>query len=166
MTSRFERPRRAHAHPLALAAAAALAVLTSCATRPVPPAPAPRPQPAVESWVVSPAGGYEDSYGYVRLEFQPPGTPGLPAGGRLVVHLGRQGLAHANTIWYRFRVTEGAADLLDVPGGEGIPNVKGPDGNWWNDVILDLPGPFSRPLRVTVEDSRTGITYAFTVRGK
>jgi hypothetical protein len=83
-----------------------------------------------------------------------------------VVHLGRQSLAHANTIWYRFRVTEGTAELLDVPGVEGIPNVKGPDGNWWNDVILDLPDPFSRPLRVTVEDSRTGITYAFTVSGK
>jgi hypothetical protein len=140
-----------------------------CTTaRPAPPeAPAPAVrQPAIKSWEVTPAEGYVDSYGYLRLEFLPPGAPGLPAGGRLVLHLGRQSLSHANTAWYTVRVTEGTVVLLDVAGEEGIPNIKGPDGNWWKDIDLDLPRPFMHPLTVTVNDAKTGIPYAFTVRGR
>ena len=148
------------------ATVAAAACTTVCPVLPAAPAPAVQKQPAVERREVSPAEGYQDGYGYVRLEFLPPGAPGLPAGGRLVVHLGRQRLEHANTIWYSFRVTEGTAELLNIAGAEGIPNIKGPDGNWWTDVDLDLPRPFSRPLRVIVNDARTGIAYTFTVRGK
>jgi hypothetical protein len=150
---------------LALALGAA-----SCATPPSPP-PAP-PPPVVEKprpperWVISPAQGYDDRYGYVRLEYIPPGPPGVPPGGRLLVDMGRQGLSHANTAWYRFEVREGTAVLLDQFGEEGIPNVKGPDGNWWTDEPLDLPRPLRGPLSVTVDDGKTGITYAFEVRGE
>jgi hypothetical protein len=110
----------------------------------------------LEGWEVSPPNGYEDQYGYVRLEFSPPG--------RLTVHLGRQGLDHANTAWYSFTVTEGSSTLLRLDGAEGIPNIKGPDGNWWNDVDLDLLKPVVRPVRVAVEDSKIGVTYLFTLR--
>jgi hypothetical protein len=160
-------PRLLRVILVSLAATVAAAACTT--VRPAPPtatAPAVQRQPTVESWEISPAEGYQDGYGYVRLEFLPPGAPGLPAGGRLVVHLGRQRLEHANTIWYSFRVTEGIVELLSMDGPEGIPNIKGPDGNWWTDVDLDLPGAFSRPLLVTVNDARAGMTYTFTVQGK
>jgi hypothetical protein len=161
-------PGRRIATRLFLLALAALGA-ASCATVPSPPPPPPpvveKPRPP-ERWVISPAQGYDDRYGYMRLEYIPPGPPGVPPGGRLVVHMGRQSLSHANTAWYRFVVREGAAALLDEAGAEGIPNVKGPDGNWWTDELLDLPRPIRGPLSVTVDDGRTGITYAFEVRGE
>ena len=107
-------------------------------------------------WEISPAQGYVDRFGYVSLEFTPPG--------RLTVHLGRQGLDHANTVWYSFAVTEGSLTLLSLSGNEGIPNVKGPDGNWWNDVVLDIPQPVSGEIGVAVEDKKVNVTYAFTLR--
>jgi hypothetical protein len=144
-------------------------IAASCASAPVTPAlldePGQRPAREVITWVISPAQGYADEFGFVRLDFQPPGTAAdLPPGGRLTVHLGRRSLDHANTAWYSFRVTEGPIMLLHVDGEEGIPNVKGPDGNWWNDVILDVPTAFSREARVEVRDGKTGLVYAFTVR--
>jgi hypothetical protein len=169
----------------------------SCSTVPVPP---PLPEvraeekPAVQeaiSWTVSPAEGYVDEYGFVTLDFTPPGRadsadvpdrappgradsadvpdrapPGRAEGdgGRLTVHLGRRSMAHANSAWYSIRVQEGGDVLLDFTGKEGIPNVKGPDGNWWNDVLIDLAAPFTREIIVTVMDARTGASYRFTVR--
>jgi hypothetical protein len=51
-----------------------------------------------------------------------------------------------------------------LQGAEGIPNIKGPDGNWWNDIDLDLPKPVVREARVEVEDLKIGMTYVFTLR--
>ena len=82
------------------------------------------------------------------------------------MHLGRLNLDHANTAWYSFRVTEGSAELIELDGKEGIPNVKGPDGNWWNDIELDLQQPLRRQIAVTVDDSKIGEIYAFFVRRK
>jgi hypothetical protein len=155
---------RARLFPLACLAALGAAACSTVPPAP-PPAAAPRP-PAGQSWEVSPSDGYTDRFGYVRLEFLPPGPPGIPPGGRLVVHLGRQSLHLANTVWFRFKVTEGGSALLDVAGEEGIPNIKGPDGNWWNDVSLDLPKPISNQVRVTADDRGTGMTYTFTVVGR
>ena len=154
------------ARPFLLAWLAALSA-AACSTVPLTPPPAAAPQPpAVQSWEVSPAEGYTDRFGYVRLEFLPPGPPGILPGGRLMVHLGRQSLHLANTVWFSFKVTEGATVLLSVAGEEGIPNIKGPDGNWWNDMSLDLPKPISNPIRVTADDAGTGMTYTFTVVGQ
>ena len=148
-----------------LACCAAALFTVSCATAPVPPPPQERAEelPAVKevsSWTVTPAEGYEDEFGFVTLDFAPPGRAdssdvpgGAPPGraetadapgGRLTVHLGRRSMAHADSAWYAIRVREGGDVLLDFAGKEGIPNVKGPDGNWWNDVIIDLSAPFSR----------------------
>lgn len=129
----------------------------ACSTPPVaPPAPKQQPQEEVVDWEISPAQGYVDGFGFVRLSFTPPG--------RLTVHLGRQELDHANTAWYSFRVTEGPSTLLSVEGEEGIPNIKGPDGNWWSDVDLDLPHPVSAEIRVTIQDGKTDLAYPFTLR--
>lgn len=129
----------------------------SCSTPPAaPPAPAKQQQEEVIGWEISPAQGYVDRFGFVRLSFTPPG--------RFTVHLGRQELDHADTAWYSFTVTEGPSTLLSLVGEEGIPNIKGPDGNWWNDVDLDLPHPVSAEIRVTVQDRKIDLAYAFTLR--
>ena len=82
-----------------------------------------------------------------------------------MVHLGRQSLHLANTVWFSFKVTDGTRELLSVAGEEGIPNIKGPDGNWWNDLSLDLQKPVRHSIRVTVDDAGSGMTYTFSVRG-
>jgi hypothetical protein len=121
------------------------------------------PTPVVaDTWDISPAEGYEDVFGYVRIDFTP--AERTDDGGRVTVHLGRQGLDHANTAWYNFTVTEGSSSLLSLQGAEGIPNIKGPDGNWWNDIDLDLPKPVMREARVAIEDLKIGVTYVFTLR--
>jgi hypothetical protein len=133
------------------------ACAASCVSVPAPGSPTETgTPPPLTGWAISPPEGYADGYGYVRLEFTPPA--------RLTVHLGRQRLDHANTAWYSFTVTEGSSTLLSVDGAEGIPNVKGPDGNWWSDVELDLPSPVISEARVSVEDSKIGVMYVFTLR--
>jgi hypothetical protein len=161
----------AHRHSWSRLVFAAAAFTVSCSTVPV--APPPREErveekPTVKeviSWQVSPAEGYADEYGFVRLDFTPPDGEAAPApGGRLTVHLGRHSLAHADSAWYGIVIEEGKDVLLDFSGREGIPNVKGPDGNWWNDVLIDLSAPISREIGVTVSDRMTGVGYRFTVR--
>ncbi len=148
------------------------AILISCSTIPAarPKPPETQTEEAAIGWEVSPAEGYSDEFGHVGLDFTPPdrlqerSPAAVPAGGRLTVHLGRQDLEHANTAWYSFTVTEGSNTLLDVAGGEGIPNIKGPNGDWWNDIDLDLPRPVFGEINVTIQDRKIGVTYAFTVR--
>jgi hypothetical protein len=132
-------------------------VAASCLTSPVtPPALANRQHEEGIGWEISPEQGYVDSFGFVKLSFTPPA--------RLTVHLGRQNLDHANTAWYSFTVTEGGSTMLSVQGEEGIPNIKGPDGNWWNDVDLDLPHSVSAAIRVIVQDRKIDLAYDFTLR--
>ena len=105
---------------------AAVIIMDSCASAPVAPPPVGKPEQKPEresiTWELSPARGYADEFGYVRLDFAPPGAGAdLPLGGRLTVHLGRRSLDHANTIWYSFTVAEGATTLLRLSGREGIP---------------------------------------------
>ncbi len=144
-------------------------IAVSCSTVQVMPPPLEKPEPRAErevvSWEITPAPGFSDEFGYVRLDFLPPDSGrDLPPGGRLSVHLGRHSLDHANTVWYRFAVVEGSTTLVRVSGKEGIPNIKGPDGNWWSDLALDIPAPFSRELHVMVQDEKTGLVYTFTLR--
>jgi hypothetical protein len=163
-----------HHHPWRRLFFAVTAITVSCSTVPTVPVTPPPPEKSAEekavvkevvSWELSPAEGFADGYGYVTMEYMPPdGEPSRPAGGRITIHLGRRGLEHANTAWYGFTVVEGSTTLLGFAGREGIPNVKGPDGNWWNDVALDLPAPISREISVTVEDRKIGASYVFTVR--
>jgi hypothetical protein len=140
-------------------------IAVSCSTVPAAPPVPERKNQEVISWEISPAEGYTDTFGYVRLEFTPSGSdPTLPAGGRLTVHLGRQSLDHANTVWYSYTVTEGSTTLISLDGEIGIPNIKGPDGNWWDDIDFDLPRPVFHEIHVTIEDRKINATYAFTLR--
>jgi len=45
-----------------------------------------------------------------------------------------------------------------------VPNVKGLDGYWWNDVPLDIPEPVTAEARVVVHNRKYGVTYVFNLR--
>ncbi len=158
------------------------ACLLSCATVEVS-APVPRPpqvpQPVEApsaprldvSWEVVPAGGCGDERGFVRLEYQPcPPGPAqfdedpFPPGGKLTVHLGYRDLRDANTALYAFEVTEAGGTLLAQHGQFDVPNIKGPDGYWWNDVVLDLPVQVAAEATVTVTESRSARACTFILR--
>jgi hypothetical protein len=164
--------------PLASLMALSVLALASCRTAPVVPPrhePPAVQQPAatreVVTWEVSPAGGYRDERSYVSIDYEPPDMAGGGAaaganaapGGRIVVHLGHRAIGDGNTKWFSFQVLEGGRLLLEQDGDDDIPNVKGPDGYWWNDVPLDLPAPIAREARVTVSNAQYGAEYDFTV---
>lgn len=163
-------PRRTagvFAPALAVLATSTLALL-ACRTVAPPPLP---PEPAREevvSWEITPLKGYFADAGYVILEYAPPdaltGPEDIPPGGRLTVHLGYIDIRSANTLWYRFEVTEGGKRRLRLEGEDNIPNVRDPDEYWWNDLDIDLDEPVAREIRVVVTDKRIGAAYPFTVR--
>jgi len=157
--------------PLLCALVPCLTVL-SCSSAP-PPAPSPPRTQELVVWEISPAEGFRDERSYVTLEYCPPQRlrqsaeaqrGQVPVGGRLTVHLGYRSLADANTIWFRFEAAEGSRDLCRVKGEEGIPNVKGLDGYWWNDVELDLPEPVGSEARVVIHNAKYDLDYVFIVR--
>jgi hypothetical protein len=163
--------------PAALAAIAATAVLLSCATTgEAPPGPQAVEEAAphvVVSWQITPTDGYQDERSFVRLDFVPcrlgqdaPGEEGPPPGpgGRLTVHLGYRSLVDANTVWYSFEITEGGRTLLRQDGAFDVPNIKGPDGYWWNDVSLDLPREVAGEALVVVSDKRSDTAREFVLR--
>jgi hypothetical protein len=144
------------------------ALLLSCHTTRVAES-VPQPREVVVGWEVTPAEGYEDQLGFVRMDFAPPdelreAQSMIPVGGRLTVHLGYRSLLDANTVWYSFEISEGSRVRLRLDGEEGIPNIKGPDGYWWNDVDLDLLQPVTGEIRVVVSDKRSRAAYAFSLR--
>lgn len=168
--------------PAAAAAAMLAACLLSCRTVEVsapPPRPVqqpaaighlPAPRPAV-SWQVIPPDGYLDEQRFVLVEYapcttRPPGADDdpVPPGGWLTVHLGYRDLRDANTAWYTFEVVEAGRTLLRQDGSFDVPNIKGPDGYWWNDVVLDLPAEVAMEARVTVTERRSGRAHGFVLR--
>jgi hypothetical protein len=143
--------------------------LLSCKTvAPTPPPPLEHAREALITWEITPREGYYANSGFVTLEFIPPEAlrdqKEPPPGGRLTVHLGYLDIRDANTVWYRFEIMEGTKRRLRLEGEENIPNVKGPDGYWWNDLDLDLDEPFAREIRVVVTDERIDTAYRFTLR--
>ena len=159
---------------LLLCSAIASLVTLSCAS--APPEPPPPKVREVVTWEILPADGYQDEKSYVTLEYAPPetlrasaaelpeGQPAAPAGGRLTVHLGYRNLGDANTAWFRFEAAEGARVLVRFDGEQGVPNVKGLDGYWWNDVQLDLPEPVVAEARVAVHNRKYAVDYIFSLR--
>ncbi|MCX7029815.1 MAG: hypothetical protein NTU62_06795 [Spirochaetes bacterium] len=145
-------------------------ILLSCKTVEPPPPPEPEPpaREAVITWEITPPEGYHLDSGFVTLDFIPPeelrDQKEPPPGGRLTVHLGYLNILNANTVWYRFEVAEGSRYRLRLEGEENIPNVKGLDGYWWNDLDLDLEEPVTREIRVVVKDKRIDTAYPFTLR--
>jgi hypothetical protein len=159
--------------------------LESCRSAPPePPPPAPeRKLREVITWEVSPAEGYQDELSFVIVEYaavetlrkaaadaaaggsaeQEESQRPIPPGGRLTVHLGYRKIADANTAWFSFRVVEGAKVILRLDGEENVPNIKGSDGYWWNDVELDLEEPVGVEAGVEVVNRRDGVTRSFTL---
>lgn len=146
----------------------------SCTSLPPAPPPAPPPLQEVVTWEITPAEGYQDEQSYVTLEYASlealeaaaagePDAP-VPAGGRLTVHLGYRILEDANTAWFRFEVAEGPQTLLRLNGEQGVPNVKGLDGYWWNDVMLDLAAPITEEARVRIHNKKNEVDYVFALR--
>lgn len=154
--------------------------------RPSKPQPAEKPPATNVIFVVAPHERYEDVHGYIGLEYltreQVRGEleqrlrkqeaaddtvrselAAVPEGGHIIVHIGRQDLMHANTKWYSYVVSTEEDVLLEARGEEGIPNIRGRDGNWWNVVELPLERPIKDVISVRVTDHQTGVTYTFKV---
>ncbi|MBN1686342.1 MAG: hypothetical protein JW852_06780 [Spirochaetales bacterium] len=154
---------------------------------PPPPSPA-EPEPKITriSYSILPQDRYNDGYGYIGLEYltRPQVLEKIkerldtrnadadqyqkeydkvPPGGHLVVHIGRNDLMHANTRWYAYTVIENGEVILARKGAEGIPNIKGRDGNWWNEVTIPLKAPIDDSIQVRVADTKQNLLYEFAV---
>ena len=149
--------------------------------------PAPEPTPEIViTFEVAPEAEMRDDFGYLRIEYLTNeearesvskalvkrqasqasldrAVAEVPAGGQIRVHIGRQDLMHANTRWYSYSMSIGSETLLEKGGEEGIPNVRGRDGNWWNTVELPVDDPIFEPLDLSILDSKAGIEYDFTI---
>ena len=138
------------------------------------------------SYGIEPEKFIKDNYGYIgikyytydqekekiknRLEKKHAGAADfekaykkIPEFGYIVLHIGRQELMHANTKWYSCSVKKGNIPVFDYKGREGIPNIKGEDGNWWNIVKLPLRREIENSLSAVITDHKTGNSYSFKV---
>ena len=156
------------------------------------PAPPPRPaepepeKPVRISYPVLPQERYEDGHGYIGLEYltRPDVLERIksrldkrnaradeyvkeyekvPPGGHLVVDIGRKDLMHANTRWYDFTIIKDGKTIIRRNGVEGIPNIKGRDGNWWNEVIIPLEPVIEESIEVRIADRKQNLDYVFSV---
>lgn len=87
----------------------------------------------------------------------------VPEFGNIVLHIGRKDLMHANTKWYSYSLKQGDKLLLNLKGKEGIPNIRGRDGNWWNIVKLPVRENIEDTLSVEIIDNKTADFYNFKV---
>ncbi len=87
----------------------------------------------------------------------------IPEYGYIVLSIGRQDLMHANTKWYSCTVKKNGNTVFDYRGKEGIPNIKGRDGNWWNIVKLPVNNEIDSELTVYIKDIKTDKSYSFKV---
>ncbi len=70
---------------------------------------------------------------------------------------------HANTKNYSGTIKKDNNVIYTYKGREGIPNIKGQDGNWWNIVKLPLRRDIENSLSVVLSDNKTGNTYDFKI---
>ena len=151
-----------------------------------PPPPA-EPEPIIViSFPVDPERRYEDKNGYVGIEYLTNEQvkeltktrlekrrakaetfekeyAKIPPGGHVVINIGRQDLLNANTKWYAAEIFEAGEEILIYRGEEGVPNVRGRDGNWWNTIALPLETPIEDYIEVRILDLRLELSYEFTV---
>ena len=176
-----------------LLAVIAFTLISSCKTEtPVIPEPVqetPPPSPALNTTItygIEPEKFIKDNYGYIgikyytrdeekekiknRLEKKHAAAEDfekayrkIPEYGYIVLHIGRQDLMHANTKWYSCSVKRDNIPVFDYKGQEGIPNIKGEDGNWWNIVKLPLRREIESSLSAVITDHKTGNSYSFKV---
>lgn len=138
------------------------------------------------SYPVNPIERFTDAFGYIGLEYLTKGEAEdrakarlsrrgvgpdelekvlakIPDGGHLLVHIGRQDLLHANTLLYSYIVMSGDKMIISRKGRDGIPNIKGRDGNWWNVVTIPLDNPIDESISVRITDTKIEKTYEFSV---
>lgn len=164
--------------------------LTADVLLPVPPPPPPperEPEKVVRiSFPILPRDRYDDKFGYISLEYltrqevlgkikarldKSEAESGdyereyakVPEGGHLVINIGRGDLMHANTRWYSYTVVKDAEVRIERSGEEGIPNIKGRDGNWWNVVTVPLKFLIDEMIEVRISDMKENLIYTFTV---
>ena len=154
---------------------------------PPPPEPEPEPEKVIRiSYPILPQERYDDAYGYIGLEYltRPEVLDKIktrldkrnadsddyereyakvPDGGHLIIHIGRSDLMHANTRWYYYTVVKDGKVRIERGGVEGIPNIKGRDGNWWNIVTVPLETLIEEEIEVKVMDSEKELEYTFTI---
>ena len=157
---------------------------------PAPPLPVPEPEydrVVRVSYPVLPRARFEDRYGYVELEYltrqeivetvrmrlDKQGADAaddyereyakIPDGGHVLIYIGRQDLMHANTRWYSYRVSTRSTLLVKGGGEEGIPNIKGRDGNWWNVVTIPLDQSIDDAIMIEIHDAKLETIYEFSV---
>jgi len=154
---------------------------------PAPPA-EPQPEPlwvTVVSFPIEPTAEIEDKFGYMRIEYIEfteaveairnrltrrdalekqieRAISEIEPGGVVRVHIGRQELLHADTQWYDYAIEQSEAGY-DRQGVEGIPNIRGRDGNWWNVVDLPIFSPITDKINITIYDTRELVEYRYSV---
>ena len=149
-------------------------------------APEPPKKEVVISFITNPKDFIKDNFGYTGIEYftkeqviekiktrlEKKNAPAedytktykkVPDFGNIILHIGRQDLMHANTKWYTCTVKNGKETHLSWKGKEGIPNIKGRDGNWWNTVKLPVKKEIADKLYITVKDNKTGDIYSFRI---
>lgn len=157
---------------------------------PVPPPPlepAPEPEKTIRiTYPILPQARYEDRFGYIGLEYltreevlakiktrlDKRGADSddyqreygkVPEGGHLIINIGRSDLMHANTRWYFYTVAKDGETRIERGGVEGIPNIKGRDGNWWNVVTVPLKFLVEETIEVKIRDTMEELEYTFAV---
>jgi len=151
------------------------------------PAGSENPVKTVISYQVEPSKFYHDEYGYTGADYSTreeqwnrlknildkkgaahdeygKAKTSIPEYGIITIHIGRQDLMHANTRWFHFSAKNNSKVLFSYKGQEGIPNIKGKDGNWWNIIELPLPEEITSKIDVMITDIKTGRNYPFTVK--
>lgn len=157
---------------------------------PVPP-PEPEPEPEPEkmiriSYPILPQERFDDTFGYIELEYltrpeviekitmsldrrnadtdeYQKAYDKVPPGGHLYLNIGRQDLMHANTRWYSYSVIREGKAVIDKRGAEGIPNIKGRDGNWWNVITIPLKTAIDERIEVQIKDIKENLIYDFEI---
>ena len=87
----------------------------------------------------------------------------IPAGGLLIVSLGRKVLENAISRWFQFTLTEGSMRLFQKNGVEDIPFVPGKDQLWWNVLKLEIREEWTSPLDFTIQDTYLNQLYHFRI---
>ena len=147
--------------------------------------------PAIETqtiikFYVDPSVFYNDEFGYIGIGYQTKEEVwekrkrffanrnlsqadyekvynAIPKGGIISVHIGRKDLMHANTRYYVFNCSKNNRSIFRINGREGIPNIKGRDGNWWNIVELPLNEDVENVINVIVTDKRVNKDFNFRI---
>ena len=126
--------------------------------RPLPETPAEEDSPAAV-YTVEPGPRVEDALGYVELEYVEENGGGKP---QVAVGFGRREIEHADTKWYTFTfIMDGRRYTLE--GRHSVPFVRGKDGLWWNETMIELPFSFAEELAVVVTDRYAREEYRFRV---